>query len=149
MTDRHFMQEAYAEALSAYDDGEYPVGAVIVRNSEIVSRAHNAQDSEYDPTAHAEVLAIRLACRKLKRIKLEDCTLYTTLYPCPMCEGAMIEAGIKRVVYGGSPFPWIREVKFGRAELELVGPIDEGCRDLFEKRLRENGRDDILGHEDT
>ena len=146
MTDREFMRQAYAEALLAYDAGEYPVGAVVVRSQEVVGRAHNDQSRLRDPTAHAEVLAIRSACGRLDQRKLPGCTLYTTIAPCPMCEGAIVEADIRRVVFGGRLFSWIRDVKFGRADFELVGPIDERGRALFEKRLREKGRYEVLNH---
>lgn len=147
MTDHDFIREALTEARVAYDAGEYPVGALVVRGQEIISRGHNAQALLCDPTAHAEVLAIRAACKQLNQRKLPDCTLYTTLAPCPMCEGAAIEAEIRRVVFGGSLFSWIREVKFGRNAIDLVGPIDEECRALFEKRLREKGRYEVLNRE--
>ncbi len=149
MTDDDFMCEAYAEALIAYDAGEYPVGAVIVRDQAIISRGHNTQALLCDPTAHAEVLAIRAACKQLNQRKLPQCILYTTLAPCPMCEGAVVEAEIRKVVFGGNLFSWIRDVKFGRPGIEFVGPIDERGRALFEKRLREKGRYEVLHHTST
>ena len=123
MNDVQFMQEALAEAMAAYENGEYPVGAIIVSGGEILSRGRNAEKTNFDPTAHAEIRAIRNACERLQKLKLEECTLYTTLYPCPMCESTIVEVGIRKVVYGARPFQWIREVKYGKATLEMIGPI--------------------------
>jgi len=147
MTDQDFMNEALAEATLAYDAGEYPVGAIVVRDQEIIARGHNAQTTSCDPTAHAEVVAIRSACRMLGQRKLTDCILYTTLAPCPMCEGAIIEADLDKVVFGGSLHGWIRDIKFDRTAIDLVGPIDERGRTLFEKRLQEKGRDEVFRYE--
>ena len=147
MSEGHFMDEAFAEALRAGEAGEYPVGAVVVRDQEIVGRGHNAQTRLCDPTAHAEVLAIRAACEALGERKLPGCALYTTLEPCPMCRGAVIEAEIARVVFGGRLFSWIRDVKFGSEPFELLGPVDERGRALFEERLRQKGRHEVLEHE--
>lgn len=143
-----YMQEALAEARAAGARGEWPVGAVVVRNGAILARAGNEDVATCDPTAHAEVLAIRRACAALGRRKLRDCVLYTTLYPCPMCEMVAREVGLTEVHFGGSPFRWVREVKFGDAAFAPQGPLLEAsCRGLFEARLRERGREDILGHE--
>ena len=145
MNDLDYLQEAYTEALKAYDNGEYPVGAVVVRNGEILSRAANAENSDYDPTAHAEIRAIRQACKKLKTLKLEDCTLFTTLSLCPMCESTIIEVGIKKVVFGGESFKWVRDIKYSNKDLELIGPIlNDDCKGIFAKRLKEKGRMDFL-----
>lgn len=148
MNDLEYMRAAHAEALIAYDNGEYPVGAVVVLDGEIISRAPNAEFADYDPTAHAEIEAIRKACKKLRKVKLKDCVLYTTLYPCPMCESTIIEVGIKCVVFGGNTFKWVRDIKYSNKELELRGPImNDECRGIFAKRLKEKGRDDILNYE--
>ena len=150
MNDHDYMREAYTEALKAYDNGEYPVGAIVVRNGEILSQAANAENSDYDPTAHAEIRAIRQACKKLKTLKLEDCTLYTTLSPCPMCESTIIEVGIKKVVYGGESFKPIRDIKYSNKDLQRIGPIlNDDCRGIFAKRLKEKGRYDILNNESS
>ena len=147
MTDQDFMDEALAEAELAKREGEYPVGAVIVREGEILSRGHNAQTTSSDPTAHAEVVAIRAACEKLGARKLAGCTLYTTLAPCPMCEGAILEADFERVVFGGSLPLYVRDLKFDRSKINLIGPIDERGRALFEERLRDDGRDEVFQYE--
>ena len=93
------MQEALAEARKAFNKGEIPVGAVIVRDGEIIARAHNLREESGDPTAHAEVLAIRQAAQALGARRLNDCTLYVTLEPCPMCAGAMVMACLSRCYF--------------------------------------------------
>ena len=95
-----FMKEALKEARLAYEKGEVPVGAVIVHHGEIISRAHNTRETEFSAIAHAEVTAIREACKTLHGWRLEDCTLYVTLEPCPMCAGSIVSARIPRVVFG-------------------------------------------------
>ena len=100
MTDAGFMREALAEARLAAAAGEMPVGCVIVRTGEIIARAHNACEALRDATAHAELLAIRLASAASGDWRLNDCTLYVTLEPCPMCAGAIVQARVGRLVYG-------------------------------------------------
>ncbi len=94
------MEYALAEAGKAAQKGETPVGAVMVRNGEIIAAAHNLRETGKDATAHAELLCIRQACRRLGGWRLPDCTLYVTLEPCPMCAGAILNARIPRVVFG-------------------------------------------------
>ena len=94
------MAEALSEAHKAYDLGEIPVGAVIAHEGQIIARAHNLRETTGDPTAHAEVLAIREAAQKLGRRRLSGCTLYVTLEPCPMCAGAMVMACLERCYFG-------------------------------------------------
>ncbi len=95
----YFMQQALAEARQAEAEGEVPVGAVIVRGEEIVARAHNQPIGLNDPTAHAEILAMRFAGERLGNYRLSDCDLYVTLEPCAMCAAAMVHARIRRLVY--------------------------------------------------
>src|SRR5690554_1750973 len=94
------MKEALKEAEKAYKKGEIPVGALIVVNGEIISKAHNIKETTFDPTAHAEILAIREAARILGAWRLTDATLYVTKEPCIMCSGAIVNSRIKRLVYG-------------------------------------------------
>ena len=95
-----YMLEALIEAKKALHKNEVPVGAVIVKDSSIIARAHNLKETLKSPTAHAEILAIEEACKKLGSWRLEGCVLYVTLEPCHMCAAAIIEARIERVVYG-------------------------------------------------
>ena len=99
-TDKLFMKEALSLAREAERCGEIPVGAVVVRDGKIIGRAHNLRETNKSATAHAEVLAIEQACRAVGSWRLEDCTLYVTLEPCPMCAGAIVNSRIKRVVFG-------------------------------------------------
>ncbi len=100
MTDTEGMTLALAEARKAESQGETPVGAVLVRNGEVLASAHNLRETLHDPTAHAEMLCIREAAEKRGDWRLNDCTLYVTLEPCPMCAGAMVMARLGRCVYG-------------------------------------------------
>lgn len=94
-----FMLKALEEAKKAYKKNEVPVGAVVVKDGKIISKAHNLNITTKDPTAHAEILALRKASKKLKNYRLINCEVYSTLEPCPMCAGAMVYARIKRLVY--------------------------------------------------
>jgi tRNA(adenine34) deaminase len=100
MTDDDFMRAALNEARAAADEGEVPVGAVVVHENRIIGRGRNACERLNDATAHAEMIAITAASQALSSWRLETCTLYVTLEPCPMCMGASLNARIKRVVYG-------------------------------------------------
>jgi tRNA(adenine34) deaminase len=101
LDDEVFMRMALEEALKAEGIGEVPIGAVIVgEDGEIISRAHNMRETSFDPTAHAEIIAIREAAKELGNWRLADTTLYVTLEPCVMCMGAIILSRIKRVVLG-------------------------------------------------
>lgn len=101
-TDEHFMELAQAQARLAGAAGEVPVGAVLVHRGEVIGVGHNAPISSHDPTAHAEVRALRDAAARMGNYRLEDCELYVTLEPCPMCAGALLHARLKRVVFGAS-----------------------------------------------
>jgi tRNA(adenine34) deaminase len=98
--DEKFMREALVEARRAWDAGEVPVGAVVVRDGEIIGRGFNRPITSNDPTSHAEVVALRNASTNLGNYRLVDCELFVTLEPCMMCVGAMIHARLKRVVFG-------------------------------------------------
>lgn len=100
--DEHYMHEALALARKAEGEGEVPVGAVVVCEGKIMGRGHNHPIGAHDPTAHAEVAALRDAAVHLGNYRLGGCTLYVTLEPCMMCVGAMIHARVARVVYGAS-----------------------------------------------
>lgn len=98
--DESFMREAMREADAAAAVGEVPVGAVAVYRGEIVARGRNARERAQDPTAHAELIALRAAAHRLRSFRLSEVTLYVTLEPCPMCAGALVNARVGRVVYG-------------------------------------------------
>lgn len=96
----HWMSRAIALAEAAGEAGEVPVGAVVVANRACLAEAENRRERDHDPTAHAEILALREAGRSLQTWHLEDCTLYVTLEPCPMCAGAILQARLGLLVYG-------------------------------------------------
>ena len=100
--DEKWMKIAISEANLANNEGEIPVGAVIIQNNKLIVKAHNQPIINHDPTAHAEVEALRKAGRKLKNYRLSGSTLYVTLEPCAMCLGAMMHARIERIVFGAS-----------------------------------------------
>ena len=140
MTDERFMAEALAEAERAAALGEVPVGAVIVRGQEVVGRGHNRRESDQDPLAHAELLAIAQAARRLGSWRLNGCWIYVTLEPCAMCAGALVVARIERLVYGaadpkagfcGSLGDLVRDPRLNR-RLEVVsGVLAEECGGLL------------------
>ncbi len=98
--DEQWMHEALTLAYHAAKLGEVPIGAVVVHEGQIVGRGFNRRESDQDPLAHAEILALREASQYLKRWRLTGCTLYVTLEPCPMCTGALVNARVDRLVYG-------------------------------------------------
>ncbi len=98
--DERFMREALAEADKALARGEVPIGAVVVYDGRVVGRGHNLRETARDPTAHAELIALRAASARLGSWRLVDATCYVTLEPCPMCAGALVNARVPRVVYG-------------------------------------------------
>lgn len=102
--DLYFMQQAMAQAKLAESHNEIPVGAVVVLNGEVVGQGFNQPISSTDPTAHAEVIALRDAAKNIGNYRLIDCTLYVTLEPCVMCSGAMVHSRIARVVYGACDY---------------------------------------------
>ena len=99
-SDELWMEEALREAQRALEAGEVPIGAVVVLNGKIVGRGSNRNISDSDPTAHAEVLALRQAGARVGNHRLGDCELFATIEPCPMCAGAMVHARLKRLIYG-------------------------------------------------
>ena len=107
--DIQWMKLALAEAQKAAAMGEVPVGSIAVFNNQVIGRGFNAKEIDQDPTAHAEMLAVKQAAQFLENWRLIDVTLYSTLEPCPMCAGAMIQARLQRLVYGAP------DVRFGAA----------------------------------
>jgi len=100
--DEQAMREALAEAQRALDHDDVPVGAVVVRDGQVIASRHNERELSGDPTAHAEVLAVRDAASVVGHWRLDGCTLYVTLEPCPMCAGALVNARLGRLVYGAT-----------------------------------------------
>lgn len=101
MTDKiKFMKMAYKLAIKAYDIGEVPIGAVIVKDGKVIAKAYNKRNFKRLSTAHAEILAIEKACKKLGDWRLDDCDMYVTLEPCPMCAGAIVNSRIKKLYFG-------------------------------------------------
>jgi len=145
-SDEYFMNEAIKEALKAYEKGEIPVGAVVVVNGEIVSRAHNIKETTNDPTSHAEILAIREAGRALGAWRLTEATIYVTKEPCIMCSGAIVNARIKRLVYGcddkkgGGALSLYKIVQDSRLNHQVEvkkGVLEEECSLLLKKFFKE------------
>lgn len=152
--DEEIMLLAIEEAKKAAEIGEVPVGAVIIDESgDVIAKAHNLRETENRPTAHAEILAIEEAARVKKSRRLSDCTLYVTLEPCPMCAGAIINARLKRVVYGAfdenmgacASVTRLLDKNFGHKPLVRSRILEKECGELmseFFKKLRQNGGDD-------
>jgi len=144
------MREALAEAEQALAHGDVPVGAVAVRDGTIVGRGHNRREIDADPTAHAEMIALREAARALGGWRLVGVTLYCTLEPCPMCAGAMIAARLPRLVYGaddpkagaaGSVVELLRDPRFNHRVSITRGVLAGEAQRLLERffaRLRDS-----------
>lgn len=135
--EEYYMQQALREAEAAYDEGEIPVGAVIVSGERIIARAHNNTERLHDVTAHAEMLAFTAASEMLGAKYLTGCTLYVTLEPCVMCAGAASWTQIKKIVYGASDpkrgFERIgRELLHPKTEVES-GLMQEECEAILKK----------------
>ena len=144
--DDHFMREAMAEAFAARELGEVPIGAVIVRGGEIIARGHNLRETGEDPTAHAELLAIRRAAEATGHWRLLDTTLYVTLEPCVMCMGAIILARIPRLVFAcrdpragavGSIYDFSRDERFNHRVEVTEGLLAAECGELLSRFFRE------------
>ena len=135
------MRLALEEAKKALELGEVPVGAAVVCDGEVIALAHNEREALGDPTAHAEVLAIRRAAQRLGRRRLTDCTLYVTLEPCPMCAGAIVMAELDSVYYGaadktagcaGSVYAIPEDPAFGRRIACMGGLLEGECREILD-----------------
>lgn len=104
MDDSYYMSLALAEARQAFELGEVPIGAVLVMDGQVIASGHNMRETWNDSTAHAEVIVIREACKRLNRWRLTGATLYVTIEPCPMCAGALVMSRVDRVVYGSPDY---------------------------------------------
>jgi tRNA(adenine34) deaminase len=154
-TDETFMEAAIAEARAAFDEGEVPVGAIIVKDGAVIARAHNVRERTRDPLGHAELLAIRNASEVAGDWRLEGSEMYVTLEPCPMCAGAIMECRMKRLIFGafdekrgaaGSALSLLDYPGLGVSVRVKSGVREEACsallRAFFDKRRRsDTGRD--------
>ena len=139
MDQQFFMEEALALARQAAQDGEVPVGCVIVRGDQIVGRGRNRRETGKTALGHAEVEAIQDACARLGGWRLWECTMYVTLEPCPMCAGAIINARIPRVVYGASDAKCgacgsvcdLFSMEFNHHPTVETGVLEEDCKKLL------------------
>ena len=150
--DEYYMKSALRSAKTAAKHGEVPIGCVIVRGGEIIARGYNTRESKSNALHHAEITAIDRACRKTGAWRLQDCTLYVTLEPCPMCAGAIVNARIKRVVYGckdskagayGSVFD-LREYPLNHKYAVEGGVLEKECAGVlsgFFKELRKKQKE--------
>ena len=160
--DEYFMKQALVEARSAAEEGEVPVGAVIVCNNQIIARAHNQTERLNDPTAHAEIRVLRAAGQQVGNYRLLDTTLYVTLEPCPMCCGAILLSRIKKVYYGASDLKGgtagtlmnlLQDERFNHQSEVERGVLEEECRTLLQdffralrKERKENSRKHLREH---
>ena len=141
-----FMQVALKEAKKAYKKLEIPVEAVIVKNGEIIAKEHNIKEEKKDTTNHAEIIAIQKASKKLESWRLNDCELYVTLEPCPMCAGAIIQSRIKKVYIGtldektgacGSVLNLFKDYKFNHNVEVEYGILKNECEEILKKFFKE------------
>ena len=144
--DEAYMKMALQEAAIAFQLGEVPIGAVVVRRGEVIARAHNLRESDKSATAHAELLAIQEACRVAGGWRLTDTTLYVTVEPCPMCAGAILQARIDRVVFGaldpkagacGSLLNFLEDQRFNHQVEIKGGVLEEDCAALMKDFFRQ------------
>jgi tRNA(adenine34) deaminase len=145
-TDEEFMREALAEAECAREHGEVPVGAVILLGGAVIARGRNEVITSSDPTAHAEVVALREAARSLGNYRLTGATLYSTIEPCAMCAGALVHARIATLVYGASdPKAGAVDTHFGLCTTDFLnhqvvvrgGILEDECRRVLQSFFRE------------
>ena len=144
--DERFMREALEEARLAAEEGEVPIGAVVVCGGEVVARAHNRRETDLDPSAHAEFSAMVAASRALGRWRLSGCTVYVTLEPCLMCAGLMVNARIDRCVYGaadpkggalGSLYAIHEDQRLNHRFEVTAGVLEEECSTMLSDFFRE------------
>ena len=141
-----YMQLALKEAQKAYNKLEVPVGAIIVKNGEIIAKAHNLKETKNDTTKHAEILAIQRASKKLKSWRLLDCEMYITLEPCSMCAGAIINSRVKKIYIGaldyktgaaGSVLNLFKDYKFNHKVEVEKGILQDDCENLLKSFFKE------------
>ena len=140
-SDEYWMQQALAVAKHAQQQDEVPVGAVLVKDNEVIASASNSPISLNDPSAHAEVLVLRKAALQVQNYRLPNTTLYVTLEPCMMCAGAMLHARVERLVFGaydhktgvaGSCFNWLQDEKHLHKITVVGGVLEQQCADILQ-----------------
>ena len=130
------MKEAIKEAIKAYEMKEMPVGAVVVYNGEIIGKGYNKKDFAHDSTMHAEIIAIKEACKSINDWRLNECTIYVTMEPCPMCIGAIKEARIKDVICGikNDKFNKLNEIIEKELEINIeIGVCEDEIKNIVKK----------------
>ena len=141
MTDHEFMELAVKEARQASLAGEVPVGAVLVRDGEVVARDHNRPISLNDPTAHAEILVLRAGAARMMNYRLSGCELYVTIEPCLMCSGAIVQSRISRLVFGArdekggavkSLYQILEDPRLNHRVQVIEGVLGEQCQDIMQ-----------------
>ncbi|SFR16635.1 tRNA-adenosine deaminase [Desulfoscipio geothermicus DSM 3669] len=141
-----YMREALAEAEKAYAKGEVPIGAVVVLDDKIIGRGHNLRETLKDSTAHAEIVAMREAARRIGDWRLDGAVVYSTVEPCPMCAGAMIQFRVQTAVYGApdpkagavdSIMDILREPRFNHQVGVVSGVLEYECRTIIQRFFRE------------
>ena len=145
----HFMRIALEEAEQALRENEVPIGAVIVHESRVIARSHNQREQLRDPTAHAEMIAITQAAESRQSWRLDGCTLYVTLEPCPMCAGAILQARLPAVVYGAadpkagavdSLFRLLDDSRLNHRVESLSGVLAAACGEILSRFFQEQRR---------
>jgi len=141
-----YMREALAEAKKAYALGEVPIGAVVVQDGEIIGWGRNLREMLNDSSAHAEILALREAARHVGDWRLCEATLYSTIEPCPMCAGALVQFRVKTLVYGAadpkagavdSVIDLVRHPRFNHQVEVVAGVLEDECREIIQRFFRE------------
>jgi tRNA(adenine34) deaminase len=145
MSHQTWMRMALEEAQIAFEQGEVPIGAVVVQAGQIIAKAHNEKELRQDPTAHAEVLAVQRATETLGAWRLSDATLYVTLEPCPMCAGALVQARLKTLVFGAVDIKGgavgsvmnVLDVNRWNHRIEVIaGVMEEECSQILKEFFR-------------
>lgn len=140
-----YMRRAIELALAAEIEGEVPVGAIVVHNDKVIAQAHNLKERLQDPTAHAEILAIKQASQALGRWRLNECSLYVTLEPCPMCAGALVQSRLGRLFYGTkdpksgavhSLYQILTDPKLNHRVEVIGGVLQDSCANILTQFFR-------------
>lgn len=141
-----FMREALKEAKKAYEKGEIPVGCVIVKDGQIIAKAHNLKETKFSAINHAEILAIQKACKKIQAWRLIGCEMYVTLEPCSMCAGAIIQSRIEKLYFGardaktgaaGSVLNLIKDYHFNHDVHITGGILENECESILKQFFKE------------